>query len=308
MIPAQHRAERVRSFNRFYTRQIGVLREGLLKSPFSLTEARVLYELAHRPDASASAIAAEIDLDHGYLSRILRKFAAQKLIRRGTSPTDARQSLLSLTAQGRQAFRRLDERSTADVAAILHKLPEGGQQQLIGALDTVERLLAPSEKSAPYLLRTHRAGDIGWVVARHGALYVQEYGWSIEFEALAAEIAATFLRNYDPARERCWIAERAGQTIGCVFLVSDPDNASIAKLRLLLVEADARGLGIGARLVEECVRLASEARYRKITLWTHSILTSARSIYQRAGFKLVATKAHSDFGPRLVGETWELEL
>jgi DNA-binding MarR family transcriptional regulator/GNAT superfamily N-acetyltransferase len=300
------RSERVRRFNRFYTRKIGVLREGLLESPFSLTEVRVLYELAHRPDATASAIASELDLDPGYLSRILRKFTVQKLVHRRPSPEDARQTLLSLSPKGWRVFNPLEERSTADVAAMLAKLPSAEQERLLRALQTVEGLLAPSDKPAAYILRTHRPGDIGWVIERHGALYAREYGWTVEFEALVAEIAATFLRNYDAARERCWIAERDGVNLGSVFLVKETDH--LAKLRLLLVEPEARGLGIGRRLVAECVAFAREAGYRMMTLWTQSILTAARHLYEEAGFRLTQQKPHRSFGADLVGETWELDL
>jgi DNA-binding MarR family transcriptional regulator/GNAT superfamily N-acetyltransferase len=297
----------VRRFNRFYTQRIGLLHEGIYKSEFSLSQARVLYEIIHRDKPTAAEIAKDLGLDTGYLSRILRGFEARGWIVRETAAHDGRQNLLSVTPRGRKSFTPIELQTNQDVAALLADTTDAAQIKLCDAMTTIETLLGP-QPQIPYILRPPRPGDMGWVVSRHGAIYSGEYGWNNRIESLTAEVVAAFMRQHDAQRERCWIAERAGQTIGCVFLVTDPDNPSIAKLRLLLVEAEARGLGVGARLVDECIRLAREARYRKITLWTHSILTSARSIYQRAGFKLVGTKAHSEFGPRLVGETWELEL
>jgi DNA-binding MarR family transcriptional regulator/GNAT superfamily N-acetyltransferase len=301
------RVAAVRRFNRFYTQRIGLLHEGVYKSEFSLSQARVLYEIIHRDKPTAAEIAKDLGLDTGYLSRILRGFEARGWIVRETAAHDGRQNLLSVTPRGRKSFTPIELQTNQDVAALLADTTDAAQIKLCDAMTTIETLLGP-QPQIPYILRPPRPGDMGWVVSRHGAIYSGEYGWNNRIESLTAEVVAAFMRQHDAQRERCWIAERAGQTIGCVFLVTDPDNPSIAKLRLLLVEAEARGLGVGARLVDECIRLAREARYRKITLWTHSILTSARSIYQRAGFKLVGTKAHSEFGPRLVGETWELEL
>ena len=300
------RARRLREFNRFYTRQIGLLHEGLLQSPFSLTEVRVLYELAQRSATTATELVAELNLDPGYLSRILSSFETRRLIRRSPSRTDARQSEIALTAAGRRSFRPLDERSTREVASLLGQLAPQSQEELLDAVQTVERLLAPPAKNPGYILRSHQPGDIGWVVQRHGALYAQEYGWTVEFEALVAEIAAAFLKNFDPARERCWIAERDGVNLGCVFLVKAGED--IAKLRLLLVEPKARGLGLGRRLVEECVQFARRAGYRKITLWTQSNLHAARKLYAAAGFQLVEQKANRSFGADLVSEVWDLEL
>jgi len=299
------RAESVRRFNRFYTKHIGVLHEHLLQSRFSLTEMRVLYELAQRPEWATAELGASLELDAGYLSRILRAFEARKLIRRKPSPSDARQNLVTLTPKGRRVFQPLDERSTAEVAATLERLAPADQDRLLGAMQTIERLFVP-ERSPAFWLRTHRPGDLGWVIARHGALYTQEYGWNGEFEALAAEIAARFLRNHDPARERFWIAERDGVNLGSVFLVKETDD--VARLRLLLVEPAARGMGIGRRLVAECETFARQAGYRRIVLWTQSILHSARRIYAEGGYRLVEQKPHHSFGADLVGETWELEL
>jgi DNA-binding MarR family transcriptional regulator/N-acetylglutamate synthase-like GNAT family acetyltransferase len=306
-IPAQlrTRAERIRRFNRFYTKHIGVLHEGLLHSPFSLTEMRVLYELAQRAEWATSELTATLDLDAGYLSRILQKFESGKLIRRKPSPDDARQNLVALTAKGCRVFKPLNERSTSEVAAAIGKLAPADQERLIGAMQTIERLFTP-DKSAAFWLRTHRAGDLGWVIARHGELYTQEYGWNEEFETLVAEIGARFLRNYDPARERFWIAERDGVNLGCVFLVKETDE--VARLRLLLVEPAARGMGIGRRLVAECEGFARQAGYRKIVLWTQSNLFAARKLYADGGYRLVEAKPNHAFGADLVSETWELDL
>ncbi|MDB5974459.1 MAG: MarR family transcriptional regulator [Nevskia sp.] len=297
----------VRRFNRFYTRQIGVLRQGLLDSPFSLAEARVLYEIAHRQQPTATELGQDLQLDAGYLSRILRAFEKRGLLRKQASPTDARQSLLSLAAAGRKAQLALEAGSNAEVGTMLAALPADSRPRILQAMQTIERLLgAPQATHEPYLLRTHRPGDMGWTVHRHGALYAQEYGWDETFEALVAEIVAKFVHNFDPRRERCWIAERDGAIMGSVFLVKH--SASTAQLRLLLVEPSARGLGIGRRLVEECIRFARQCGYSDITLWTNDILLAARRIYESAGFKLTGEKPHHSFGHDLVGQTWELRL
>jgi DNA-binding MarR family transcriptional regulator/GNAT superfamily N-acetyltransferase len=297
----------VRRFNRAYTRRIGVLRDDFLKSSYSLAEARVLYELAHRQKPTAGEIAAELGLDHGYLSRILRGFNERGLIIKTPSPDDRRQSLLSLTVKGRMAFAPLDQRSQDDVAAMIGKLSAADQDRLVAAMGTIEHVLGETPSPpVPYILRPPRPGDMGWIVSRHGALYGAEYGWDERLEALTAEIVAAFVRNQDHRRERCWIAERDGENVGSVLLVRETDE--VARLRLLLVEPNARGLGIGARLVEEALRFAREARYRTITLWTHSVLTAARHVYERAGFRLIETNEHNEFGTTLVGEIWELEL
>jgi DNA-binding MarR family transcriptional regulator/N-acetylglutamate synthase-like GNAT family acetyltransferase len=301
---AQHIAA-VRRFNRFYTQRIGVLREGWGKSPFSLTEARVLYELLHRDQPTATEIGNELGLDAGYLSRILRGFAARGLIAKTRSRADGRQIHLTVTPRGRKAFAPLEAHSDTEVGKMLDPLAPPEQVRLVAAMQTVEQLLA-GERPPAYLLRPHRPGDMGWIVSRHGVIYAEEYGWDQRLEALVAEVVAAFLRNFDPARERCWIAERDGENLGSVMLVKE--TARVARLRMLLVEPQARGLGIGARLVEECIRFARQAGYRKITLWTHSVLTAARHVYQRAGFQLVDRRAHDEFGKRLMGETWDLTL
>ena len=300
-------ADAVRHFSRFYTRQIGALQEGLLDSPFSLTEARVLYELANRKQPTATELGSDLGLDAGYLSRILRRFEKRKLLSRVASKSDRRQSLLTLTARGRKAFAPLDRRSHRQVSAMLKALSAADQRRLIQAMQTIETLLDPQpENHPPYLLRPHQIGDIGWVIRRHGMLYAEEYGWDETFEAMAADVAAKFIREFDPKYERCWIAERNGENVGAVFLVRQSDD--VAKLRLLIVEPSARGLGIGRRLIEECIRFAKLKGYRKITLWTNDILTAARHLYQQADFRLVQAEPHHSFGHDLVGETWELDL
>ena len=300
--------EAVRRFNRFYTRQIGVLQEGLLRSPFSLAEARVLYELAHRDQPTAAELGKELGLDAGYLSRILRSFARRGLVTKRPSHSDGRENLLALTADGRAAFGLLERAARDQVGALLQPLSARGQGRLLQAMRTIETLLDPAAepRAAPYLLRSHQPGDLGWIVHRHGVLYAEEYGFDEQFEALVAEIVAQFARHHDPRRERCWIAERDGAPIGSVMLVRQSDE--VAKLRLLLVEPEARGLGIGARLVEECSRFARRAGYRKITLWTNSVLHAARRVYEKAGYRLVHEEAHHSFGQDLIGETWELTL
>jgi DNA-binding MarR family transcriptional regulator/N-acetylglutamate synthase-like GNAT family acetyltransferase len=301
------RVAAVRRFNRFYTQRLGMLQENWLDSPFSLAEARVLYELANRDKPTASELAKELGLDAGYLSRILRGFAARGLIVKQASGSDGRQRLLSITARGRRQFAPLDAHSNRQVRAMLAALPEAGQARLSGAMRTIERLLGgDAARAEPYILRPPRPGDMGWIVSRHGALYGADYGWDERLEALTAEIVAEFIRTFDPKRERCWIAERDGENVGSVFLVKETER--VARLRLLLVEPQARGLGIGARLVDECVRFARTAGYRKITLWTHTVLTAARRIYRNAGFKLVHKEPHDSFGRRLMGETWEFDL
>jgi len=299
--------QRVRSFNRFYTRQIGLLTESVYQSPFSLTDVRVLYELAYRAKPTAAELGRDLRLDAGYLSRILSRFQTRGLINRTPSQSDRRRSLLALTPRGRKVFAPLDARANADMARMLDQLPEGDQKRLIHAMHEIQYLLGgPETQRGPYLLRDPRPGDIGWVVHRHGMLYSQEYDWDERFEALVAEIAAKFVQNLDPKRERCWIAERDGEILGSVFLVKDSDE--IARLRLLLVEPEARGLGLGKRLVEECVQFARRAGYKKITLWTQSVLSAARHVYQQAGFVLVHKEPYRGIGRDLISETWDLEL
>ena len=297
----------MRRFNRFYTRQIGLLEDGYLRSPFSLPEVRVLYELAHRDGPTAAELSRDLGLDPGYLSRILRAFEKRRFISRTRSAADGRQSHLTLTARGRAAFSPLEQRSHEEIRAILARLPASEQARLVEAMCAIEAMLGGRpEPRVPYVLRPQQPGDMGWVVHRHGALYAQEYGFDEQFEALVAEIVAAFVKNYDPKRERCWIAEKDGEPVGSVFLVKG--SKTVAKLRLLLVEPKARGLGIGARLVDECLRFARQAGYKKITLWTNSILVAARHIYEEADFRLVHSERHKSFGHDLVGETWERDL
>jgi DNA-binding MarR family transcriptional regulator/N-acetylglutamate synthase-like GNAT family acetyltransferase len=301
------RVGEVRRFNRFWTRQIGVLREGYLESPFSLTEVRVLYELAHREETTAGELGEELGLDAGYLSRILSGFQKHGLIRKRPSEADGRRRLLRLTERGREAFAPLEARSRSEIGAMLGGMSIAGQERLVEAMRAIERLLSfRPDPAVPYLLRPPQPGDMGWVVHRHGVLYAREYGWDERFEALVAGIVAKFIQQYDPRVERCWIAERDGEVVGCVFLVRESEE--VAKLRLLLVEPEARGLGIGSRLVEECIRFARQAGYLKITLWTNDVLNSARRIYEAMGFQLVHEKPHRSFGHDLVGQTWELML
>jgi DNA-binding MarR family transcriptional regulator/GNAT superfamily N-acetyltransferase len=303
----QDPVERVRRFTRFYTRCLGTLEESLIGSQFSLAEARVLYELATRDGPTATEIGQALGLDAGYLSRILRRFETRELIERLRSREDGRRSHLSLTQAGREAFGLLNDASRSQISGLLTPLSLTEQNRLVEAMATVESLLEPKAASlSPYVLRPHRPGDIGWIVHRHGALYAQEYGWDERFEALVAEIAASFIRDFDPKRERSWIAEINGEIIGSVILVKASDE--VAKLRLLYVEPKARGLRIGRRFVDECVRFARAAGYRRIMLWTNDVLHAARHIYETAGFRLVATEQHHSFGHDLIGETWELEL
>jgi DNA-binding MarR family transcriptional regulator/GNAT superfamily N-acetyltransferase len=303
------RGEAVRRFNRFYTRQIGLLRDELWRTPFSLTQARVLYELAQHESTTATHLGGELGLDPGYLSRILRGFQKRGLLDRRPSPADRRQVLLTLTEAGQKAFAEMNAASRAEVQAMLGGLPEADQERLVDAMRTIEGVLgARPEHRVPYLLRPHQSGDLGWIVQRHGVLYEREYRWDERFEALVAEIVAGFVRDLDPSRERCWIAEREGRNVGSVLLVRDPDREQVAKLRLLLVEPEARGLGIGARLVHECTRFARRTGYRTIALWTNSVLHAARALYEREGYRLVREEPHHSFGHALVGQTWELEL
>lgn len=303
----EQRVTAVRRFSRFYTRQIGLLQDGLLDTQFSLTQARVLYELAQQQTCTATELAAALGLDHGYLSRILRLFDERGLVAKRRGNEDGRQVVLSLTTKGRLAIAKLDQLSQHEMAAMLGKMGEAEQIRVVAAMDTIERLIGPSTEDAPaFSLREHRPGDMGWVVARHGALYPAEYGWDNHIEALTAEIVAGFLKNFDPARERCWIAEMDGEPVGSIFLVRD--NDAVARVRLLIVDPRARGLGIGRRLVEEAVAFARKAGYSSVTLWTHKVLTAARMIYVKAGFKLVEEWVHDEFGKLETSETWQLDL
>ncbi len=300
----------VRRFNRFYTRLIGALEEGHLHTGFSLAEIRVLYELAHRASPTATDLAGELNLDNGYLSRMLSRFQRDRLVTRVASRSDARQSHLQLTPKGRNAFRGLDRRAREAVEQLLESVSHRDCGRLLGAMNVIEGLLVRDTPRTErgFVLRAPRPGDLGWIVERHGAIYAQEYGWNAEFEGLVAEIVAHYVAQFDPARDQCWIAERDGENLGSIFLVKHPERPGVAKLRLLLVEPSARGSGIGRRLVEECVRFGRHAGYQTITLWTQSILTSARHIYEEAGFRLVDETPHRSFGAELVGQNWELAL
>jgi DNA-binding MarR family transcriptional regulator/GNAT superfamily N-acetyltransferase len=297
----------VREFNRFYTSRIGALDEGYLASPFSLTEVRVLYELAHRGSATASELARDLRIDAGYLSRTLRAFARRALVARSAATDDGRKAILRLTARGRTTVAPLEARARDQIGVLLEKVSARDQERLVASMRLIERTLERDGVRAPRVtLRTHQPGDMGWVVERHGALYWAEYGWDESFEALVADIVAKFIANLDRKRERCWIAEVDGTRAGCVFCVKK--SATVAKLRLLLVEPEARGLGIGSRLVDECIRFARAAGYRELVLWTNDVLVAARRIYERAGFELVASEKHTSFGKRLVGQNWRLRL
>lgn len=296
-----------RRFNRMYTRYIGTLNEGLLNSDYSLAEARVLYELATRPAPKASEIVEELGMDAGYLSRVLGKFERGGLLEKKTSETDGRFAELRLTTRGRSVFKKLNALSDAEARKALESLPPTARMELISCMRSMEKILTDRSR-IPYVLRPHRVGDMGWIVHREGLGYAEQYGWDETFEALAANIVSDFVRNFEPSRERCWIAELDGQNVGHVFLVKHPAEPRTAKLRLLFVEPSARGKGIGDALVMECLRFARSAGYRKVVLWTQSILTAAHRIYQRAGFRLVKEEPHHSFGHDLVGQEWELDL
>ena len=297
----------VRRFNRFYTRQMGLLEDGLLHSPFNLTEVRVLYEIAHRTAPTASAIGQELGLDPGYLSRLLQRLRKAGLVSATAAAGDRRQRLLGLTARGRRTFGALDARSSREVAVLLGRLTPASRRRLVTSMRQVEETLSPpAEPAPPPALRAPGPGDLGWVVQRHGELYAAEYEWNEEFEALVAGIVADFAAHADLRRERAWIAELGGVRAGSVFLVRQSD--AVAKLRLLLVEPWARGRGLGHALVQACVGFAREAGYRTLTLWTNSVLDAARRVYQQAGFRMVGTERHHSFGHDLTSETWELSL
>ncbi len=298
----------VRRFNRFYTRQLGLLNEGLYESDFSLSQVRVLYELAHRERPSASQLGKDLGLDPGYLSRILRGLEKQALLSKNPSKEDGRQLLLSLTDRGREVFGQLNDSSDRQIEGLLKQVSPSEQKRLVAAMSDIETTLGENKKrQGGYVLRPHQPGDMGWLVYRHGVLYSQEYGYDERFEALVAKIASEFIENLDPKRERCWIAEKDGENVGCVLLVKK--SKTVAKLRVLLVEPSARGVGIGKRLVEECVRFARHAQYKKIMLWTQSELHGARRIYQQTGFRLVGKQRHDSWSRKgLVAETWELKL
>jgi DNA-binding MarR family transcriptional regulator/N-acetylglutamate synthase-like GNAT family acetyltransferase len=308
---ATDRVARVRRFNRFYTRQLGVLRKTYLDSPYSLGEARVLYEIAKGGTPTASDIARALDLDAGYLSRTLRNFEKRGLIERKASASDGRQSHLALSARGRKSFAPLEQRSQRDTAAMLARLAPGDEARLIAAMSAIEELLggAVAETFPPqrrYRLRPPTHGDFGWIVKRHAELYAQEYGWVTPFEGVCAQIVADFVNKFDDKRERCWIAEMDGENVGSIMLAKDSE--AIARIRLLLVDPKARGLGLGRHLTDECIRFARNAGYQKMTLWTHQVLTAARHIYQQAGFRLMRSEQHQSWGRPVVSEHWDLEF
>jgi DNA-binding MarR family transcriptional regulator/GNAT superfamily N-acetyltransferase len=296
---------RVREFNRFYTTIIGALDEGLVRSPYSLTEARVIFELAQRDATEVVALRRELGLDPGYLSRILARFEADGLVSRQTSGADARRQVIVLTEAGRAAYARLDRASAEQIERLVDGLPAEGQDRLLAAMGTVRDLLTGSHQG-DVVLRDPEPGDYGWVVSRHGALYQQEYGFDSSFETLVARIVADFGEHHDPARERAWIATAGGERLGCVFCVREDDE--VARLRLLLVEPGSRGLGVGTRLVDACLAFARAAGYRRVVLWTNDVLADARRLYQRAGFRLVHEDRHHSYGQDLVGQDWALDF
>ena len=301
------RVAKVRRFNRFYTRQIGALNRGFLDSEFSLTDVRVLYELRHHDGLTASVLGQDLALDAAYLSRILRELERKRLLVKSPSKSDRRRVHLRLSAKGRRVFDAIEARQHIAVADMLQELPKEDQRHVVESMRQIETLLDRSRTTeSSYLLREPRPGDIGWIVHRHGALYHQEYGWDEQFEMLVAEIAADFGKHHDPKCERCWIAEHDGEIVGSIFCVKK--SKRVAKLRLLYVEPSARHMGIGTRLVDECIRFARQAGYRRMTLWTQSLLTAARRVYERAGFRLVHEEPHRSFGADLVAQTWEMEL
>lgn len=300
----ESRAAQVRAFNRFYTRQIGLLRDRFLDSPFSLTEVRILYELAHREGLTASDLCRDLGFNAGYMSRVVSGFVRKGLVAKTRSAEDGRAVHLELTDKGRQIYGPLDAASQRDITALLEALPETDQRRLIAAMREIRGLL--DEPDPSYLLRDPQPGDLGWIVSRQAELYAQEYGWNEEYEALVAEIAARYIREFKPGRERCWIAEKNGRRVGSVFVIQRDETT--AQIRLLSVDPLARTCGIGTRLVDECLRFARQAGYRKMMLWTNSVLTGARRIYDRAGFRLVGEEPHHSFGKDLIGQTLELDL
>jgi DNA-binding MarR family transcriptional regulator/GNAT superfamily N-acetyltransferase len=309
--PRKQRVAVVRRFNRFYTRQIGLLRKSYLDSPFSLGETRVLYDLFHSRSLTASDLGRNLDLDAGYLSRVLSDFEKRGLVKRTTAANDARQSYISLSPRGRQTFTPLERRSEQSAMGLLDRLDGAAQERLVAAMDSIEALLEPkveAKKNAKpaYILRAPRPGDFGWIVKRHAEIYAQEYGWTEPFEALCAQIVLDFLNKNDSKYERCWIAEFGGENVGTVMMVKDSDD--VARLRLLLVDPKGRGLGLGTRLVDESIKFAREAGYKKVTLWTHSVLTAARKIYQNAGFTLTSSEKRHTWSRDVVAEFWDMAL
>ena len=302
------RVDEVRRFNRFYTKRIGVLAENFLRSPFTLAEGRVLFELANREAPSPSDVAAALELDPGYLSRILRRFERGGLVTRVASPADGRRTILSLTPAGRAAYAPLNEASHDEIAALLAPLPDDRQERVLEAMATIAAALAAQEAATDVVLRDPEVGDYGWVIERHGVRYGTEYGFDAHMEGYVSEVIGAYVANFQPQRDRCWIAERNGARCGCIFAVHDDGDATVARLRLLLTEPSVRGQGLGRRLVRECIAFARAAGYRKMLLWTHSILTAARAIYAGEGFVMIATESNDLWGPHLTSETWELNL
>ncbi|MDQ3654098.1 MAG: helix-turn-helix domain-containing GNAT family N-acetyltransferase [Chloroflexota bacterium] len=301
-----HRAQAIRRFNRLYTQKIGVLEEGYLDTAYPLAAVRLVFELGDRGEAIAANLARDLSLDPGYLSRLVNRLRREGLIERQAAPYDRRQSVLSLTDRGREVFEAVNQRSQEEIGSLLESMPETDQRRLVEALGVAGRLLGEAHPAPVIVRREHRPGDMGWVLQAQGALYADEFGWDARFEALVAEIVAGFLHTFDPAWERCWIAERDGIPVGCVFVVRQDDDT--AKLRLLLVDPSARGGGLGRTLVRECVRFARAAGYRRLVLWTNDVLIGARRIYEAEGFSITEQTPHADFGKPMVGELWELVL
>ncbi len=306
--PAADDIAAIRRFSRFYTRQLGLLAESMHASPYSLSEARVLYELAHGRDITASDLIRELGLDAGYLSRMLKRFEEQGLIRRAPAEDDARRAVIALTAKGQKAYAPLDRASEAGVTAMLENVSPADRTRLVAATKTVRRLLGDAPAAEPYILRGLETGDAGWITHRQAVIYAQEYGWTSPlFEALVAEILSKFITNFDPAKERAWIAERDGEVVGSVFIARGP-SPYVAQLRLLYVDPSARGLGLGRRLVDECIRFSRAKGYKTLMLWTHDILVTAVRIYEAAGFKLIREERHNEFGHDVNGQFWEMGL
>jgi DNA-binding MarR family transcriptional regulator/N-acetylglutamate synthase-like GNAT family acetyltransferase len=299
--------DNVRGFNRFYTRVLGLLRPDLAGSPFGLTEARVLFELAHGDEVAVSDLRRELGLDAGYLSRILSGFTAAGLVAREQAASDGRRQVVRLTSDGQRAFAELDRLQAGAIDALLAPLNDGQRTELVAAMDQIRRVLDGDPRRTSLVLRAPEPGDLGWVVERHGARYAAEYGWDAAFEALVARIVAEFAERHDTKREAAWIAELDGERVGCVFCTA-ADTADTAQLRLLLVEPSARGSGVGTRLVDECLRFAKRSGYSRITLWTNDVLLAARRIYERAGFVCDRREPHHSFGHDLVGEYWSRDL
>jgi DNA-binding MarR family transcriptional regulator/GNAT superfamily N-acetyltransferase len=301
-----HSVAAVRAFNRFYTNVLGLLQEGLLRTPYSLTEARVIYELGRRRATEVGELRRDLRIDAGYLSRMLARFEEDGLVTRRRSDADGRRQVIGLTARGRRAFTTLNSRSTEEIRVLLDPLSTGDRRRLIGSMEAVRQILEGSPRTRRRVLRAPGPGDYGWVVHRHGVLYRQEYAWNEEFEALVARIVADYVDGHDPQREAAWIAEADGEPVGCVFCMKKEE--AVAQLRLLLVEPSARGMGVGTRLVDECVAFAKQRGYTEMMLWTNDVLDDARRIYERFGFRLVEEEKHHSFGHDLVGQNWWLDL